>query len=65
MFFSINGHSQHSREFAIGIKYGKKGQCLSRSDELPNIAHLNEVVVRLADEEVGFNEITDYCYEQR
>ena len=36
---------------------------ISGTDELPSIAHLNELEVRLAREEVGFNEIIDYCYK--
>ncbi|HIK74717.1 MAG TPA: hypothetical protein EYG00_08460 [Alcanivorax sp.] len=35
---------------------------ISGTDELPNVAHLNELDARLAREEVGFNEIIDYCY---
>jgi len=34
------------------------------TDELPSIAHLNELEVKLAREEVGFNEIFDYCYRR-
>lgn len=37
---------------------------ISGTDELPSIAHLNELEVRLASEEVGFNEIIDYCYKR-
>jgi hypothetical protein len=37
---------------------------ISGTDELPSIAHLNELEVRLAREEVGFNEIIDYCYKR-
>ncbi len=37
---------------------------ISGTDELPSVAHLNELEVRLAREEVGFNEIMDYCYER-
>lgn len=37
---------------------------ISVADELPNVAHLNELEVRLAREEVGFNEIIDYCYKR-
>lgn len=37
---------------------------ISGTDELPNVAHLNELEVRLASEEVGFNEIIDYCYKR-
>lgn len=37
---------------------------ISRTEELPSIAHLNELEVRLAHEEVEFKEITDYCYER-
>lgn len=35
---------------------------ISGTDELPSIAHLNELEVRLAREEMGFKEIIDYCY---
>jgi hypothetical protein len=34
---------------------------ISGTNELPSIAHLNELEVRLAREEVGFDEIIDYC----
>jgi len=37
---------------------------ISGTDELPNVVHLNELEVRLVREEVGFNEIMDYCYER-
>ncbi|KHJ52109.1 transmembrane protein [Vreelandella venusta] len=37
---------------------------ITGTDELPNVAHLNELEVRLAREEVGFNEIIDYCYKR-
>jgi len=37
---------------------------ISATDELPSVAHLNELEVRLAREEVGFNEIIDYCYKR-
>lgn len=37
---------------------------ISGTDELPNVAHLNELEERLASEEVGFNEIIDYCYKR-
>lgn len=37
---------------------------ISGTNELPNVAHLNELEVRLAREEVGFNEIIDYCYKR-
>jgi len=37
---------------------------ISGTDELPSVAHLNELEVRLAREEVGFNEIIDYCYKR-
>lgn len=37
---------------------------ISGTDELPNVAHLNELEARLAREEVTFNEIIDYCYER-
>ncbi len=36
---------------------------ISGTDELPSVAHLNELEVRLVREEVGFNEIIDYCYK--
>jgi hypothetical protein len=34
------------------------------NDELPSIVHLNKLEARLAREEVGFNEIIDYCYKR-
>lgn len=37
---------------------------ISGTDELPNIAELNELKRKLASEEVGFNEISDYCYKR-
>lgn len=37
---------------------------ISGSDELPCIADLNELEVKLENEEVGFNEIADYCYKR-
>lgn len=38
---------------------------ISGTDELPSIAHLNELEVRLAREEiVGFKEIFGYCYKR-
>lgn len=37
---------------------------ITGTDELPSIAHLNELEVKLSSEEVGFNEIIDYCYER-
>jgi hypothetical protein len=37
---------------------------ISGTDELPSIAYLNELEVRLTREEVGFNEIIDYCYKR-
>jgi O6-methylguanine-DNA--protein-cysteine methyltransferase len=36
---------------------------ISGTDELPNITYLNELEERLAREEVGFNEVMDYCYK--
>ena len=36
---------------------------ISGTDELLSVAHLNELEVRLEREEVGFNEIIDYCYK--
>ncbi|MBT7307792.1 MAG: hypothetical protein HN842_06215 [Gammaproteobacteria bacterium] len=37
---------------------------ISGTDELPCVTHLNELGMRLAREEVGFNEIMDYCYKR-
>ena len=37
---------------------------ISGTDELPSVSHLNDLEVRLAREEVGFNEIIDYCYKR-
>lgn len=36
---------------------------ISGTDELPSVAYLNELEMMLAREEVGFNEIIDYCYK--
>lgn len=36
---------------------------ISGTDELPSIIHLNELEAKLASEEVGFNEVIDYCYK--
>ena len=36
---------------------------ISGTDELPSIAYLKELEVKLAREEVGFSEIIDYCYK--
>lgn len=56
--------SQLSGEFSrVGKGYKAKFSVeISGTDELPSIARLNELEVRLAREEVGFNEIIDYCY---
>jgi hypothetical protein len=37
---------------------------ISGNNELPSVARLNELEVRLAREEVGFKEIIDYCYKR-
>lgn len=37
---------------------------VSATDELPSVADLNELEVRLLREEVGFKEIIDYCYKR-
>lgn len=37
---------------------------ISATDELPSVAHLNELEERLAREDVGFKEIIDYCYKR-
>lgn len=37
---------------------------ISGTDELPSVAQLNELEERLAREEVGFNEVIDYCYKR-
>ncbi len=37
---------------------------ISGTDELPSVAYLNELEVRLTREEAGFNEIIDYCYKR-
>jgi hypothetical protein len=36
---------------------------ISGTDELLSVEHLNELEVKLMREEVGFNEIIDYCYK--
>lgn len=48
----------------VGRGYNAKFSIkISVTDELPNVAHLDELEKRLAHEEVGFNEILDYCYK--
>ncbi|MGI2855858.1 hypothetical protein ACRTDR_16890 [Shewanella algae] len=58
--------SQLSSEFSkVGKGYKSEFSVeISGTDELPNIAHLNELEVKLTREEVGFNEIIDYCYQR-
>jgi hypothetical protein len=34
------------------------------TEELPSVEHLNELETRLMREEIGFNEIMDYCFER-
>ncbi len=57
--------SQLSSEFSrVGKGYKAEFSVeITGTDELPSIAYLNELEVRLAREEVGFNEIIDYCYK--
>lgn len=58
--------NQLSRELSrVGKGYKSEFSLeISRNNELPSVAHLNELEVRLAREEVGFNEIIDYCYKR-
>ncbi|PTN09691.1 hypothetical protein [Nitrosomonas aestuarii] len=58
--------SQLSGEFSrVGKGYKTEFSVeILGTNELPSIAHLNELEVRLAREEVGFNEIIDYCYKR-
>lgn len=35
---------------------------ISGTKELPNVAHLNQLAMRLDDEKIGFNEVIDYVY---
>lgn len=37
---------------------------ISGTEELPSVAQLNELAVKLDDEEVGFNEVIDYVYKR-
>ncbi|MFY0640378.1 MAG: hypothetical protein JXR16_04965 [Bermanella sp.] len=37
---------------------------ISGTDDLPSVAHLNNLEIRLKREEVGFTEIRDYCYDR-
>jgi hypothetical protein len=37
---------------------------ISGTDELPSVAHLNKLEMKLKCEEVVFNEIMDYCYDR-
>lgn len=45
----------HNTEFSVNI---------SCSEALPSIAHLDELEVRLEREDVGFDEISDYCLKR-
>lgn len=45
---------EYKAEFSVQI---------SGTDKLSSVAHMNELEVKLAREEVGFNEIIDYCFE--
>ena len=58
--------SQLSSEFSrVGKGYKAEFSVeITGTDELPSVAHLNELEVKLAREEVGFNEIIDYCYKR-
>jgi len=48
----------------VGKNYKAKFSVeISGTDELSSVAYLNELEMRLAREEVGFNEIIDYCYK--
>ncbi len=56
---------QLSRELSrVGKRY-KAGFSveISATDELSSVAHLNELEVRLRREEVGFKEVSDYCFK--
>lgn len=37
---------------------------ISGTDELLSVEHINELEAKLSREEVGFNEVTDYCYKR-
>lgn len=58
--------SQLSVELSrVGKGYNRKFAAeVSGTDELPSVAHLNELEARLTREEVGFTEIIDYCFER-
>lgn len=45
----------YNSEFAVEV---------SGTDELPSVAHLNELEARLTREEVGFTEVVDYCLKR-
>lgn len=57
--------NQLSRELSrVGKSYKVEFSVeISGTDQLPSVAHLNELEVRLAHEEVTFKEIIDYCYK--
>jgi hypothetical protein len=58
--------NQLSKEFSrVGKSYKADFSVeISGTDELPNVAHLNELEARLEREKVGFNEIIEYCYKR-
>jgi len=57
--------SQISGELSrVGKGYNAKFSVeISVTDELPSVAHLDELEVKLVREEVGFKEIMDYCFK--
>jgi hypothetical protein len=48
----------------VGKYYNAKFSVkISSTSELPNVEYLDELEMKLANEEVGFDEISDYCYK--
>jgi len=58
--------NQFSRELSrVGKSYKAEFSVeITCTDKLPSVAHLNQLEARLEGEDVGFNEIIDYCYER-
>ncbi|WP_323011965.1 hypothetical protein [Castellaniella sp.] len=49
----------------IGKRYNADfSVSISGTDKLPSISHLNELETKLEREEVGFIEVTDYCFKR-
>lgn len=63
LFLRDNILNQLSSELSkVGKDYNAEFSVkISGTDKLPSISYLNELNLKLSSEEVGFNEISDYC----